>query len=1037
MAGKMDMSKYSGKVLFDENSRVFRLYGKEMMYSFRADEGGNLEHLYWGAAVPPTDDLRYLSFSNVQLCFDPGPSLVFEDMTAIEDLVQEDVEPEDLLKEWDQARKQNLGHNDVVESLGDGVEALNMFPIDEEAMAAARRENAAWRLMKMQEMKMKRLEDGQEPGVTDEELAELAELAVKGNGGIQGVGTGAMGSHGMGGMTRVQSVGEFGGDRGGVHPTLMKAANFAEGFVGTIDVNEDEGFMPRSRTISMASVPVGLPTEDDWADALPRVGRNTKLLEWADLGTGDYRPPSFSVSYEDGGQISPLTYKTHTIVSGKLPMSFAKGKLPELRGGVPGEGASNTLVVTMEDKLTGLEFDLIYSVFRDHNALTRRVIVKNPKDKKVEIPKYQSKANLTTRLNRLMSCTVDFHTMGGSNLITLSGSWANERHMKTQQLVQGKFVTESLRGTSSHQHNPFCALATSREDMLETSGDVWALSLVYSGNFMMEAEVAETGRTRINMGINPHTFKWHLPPGDAFESPECVLVWSGNGLEQMSHTYHDLYRQFLIPERWFATVPPVLLNTWEAMYFDVSHAKVLELARVAANVGVEMIVLDDGWFGEREDATSSLGDWYEDRKKFPDGLPGIVKEINAMGLKFGIWVEPEMVNVKSQLYKKHPAWCLNQHGRNFRCEGRNQLVLDFGRPEVQQHVMNQLSTMLSGANIEYLKWDMNRHLTEVYGNSVAADKQGEVFHRYMVGVYRVMAMLNEQFPHLRIENCSGGAFRPRDAVLLAADLGLDNTDVFSRMRIQHGTSLAYPVSTIGSHITTVPNHQTNRFATMKTRFLIALFGTFGFELDIRRFTKEEIAEVKEYCQAYKELAPLVISGHFHRLWTPNRAHERYAYAWMCTSTNPTESMAAVVAVFLTQNELGRHLPYLQLRGLDPNEMYIVEEIFPNTLKRDLSNGQLVHGGGPPQYQFGRRAVQMQGCALMSAGLPVRCKFDGDSCAFVLHRASLFKRTASGRATLHSPASKSSNAPSSSKASPMLGAAKDGQPGQLPAAPISS
>jgi len=1020
MMPKGDINKYAGRVLYDESQKTFRLYGKGSLYAFRADEGGNLEHLYWGSAIPPSVDLRYLSIANVQIAFDPGPLEMFNDMTAIEDLVQHDTEPEDLLKVWEQSRRHAV---DI-----DCAETPSLPQIDDEAIQAARRENAAWRLMKMQEIRQKREEAG-EDGLEDEEIAKLVETL---------------------GDLDIPKASDTADEKArpmqypNVHPAFHRAAEFAP-YIGVGDTVPPpiEDVPYRSRTESLASMPVGGVGEtaaDDWDDVLPKVGRNTKLLEWADLGTGDYRAPSFTVSYSDGGSISPLVYKGHQIIPGKLPMTYAKGKLPELRGGAPDSGECTSLVVQMEDKLTGLEFDLVYSVYRDMDALTRRVIAKNPKNKKMDIPKNQSKSNLPTRLNRLMSSTVDFHTMSGSHLITLSGSWANERHMSTQKLIQGKFVSESLRGTSSHQHNPFCALTSSSdEDMMETTGTVWAFSLVYSGNFMMEAEVTETGRTRINMGINPNTFKWHLPPGDAFESPECVLVWSGAGLEHMSHSFHDLYRKYLIPECWRNTVPPILLNTWEAMYFDVTHAKVIELAKAAVQAGVEMIVLDDGWFGDRQDDTSSLGDWFEDRKKFPDGLPGLAKEINSLGLKFGIWVEPEMISVRSELYRQHPEWCLNQHGRNFRCEGRNQLVLDFGRPEVQQHVMNQLSTMLSGANIEYLKWDMNRHLTEVYGNSVAADKQGEVFHRYMVGVYRVMAMLNEQFPHLRIENCSGGGGRFDPGMLYYSPQiwASDNTDVFSRMRIQHGTSLAYPVSTIGSHITTVPNHQTNRFATMKTRFLIALFGTFGFELDIRRFTKEEIAEVKEYCQAYKELAPLVISGHFHRLWTPNRAHERYAYAWMCTSTNPTESMAAVVAVFLTQNELGRHLPYLQLRGLDPNEMYIVEEIFPNTLKRDLSNGQLVHGGGPPQYQFGRRAVQMQGCALMSAGLPVRCKFDGDSCAFVLHRASLFKRTASGRATLHSPASKSSNAPSSSKASPMLGAAKDGQPGQLPAAPISS
>ncbi|EKX40564.1 hypothetical protein GUITHDRAFT_75450 [Guillardia theta CCMP2712] len=930
-----DISPYAGKILFEERSSTFRLYGRNSLYAFRADEGGNLEHLYWGKSIPPQDDLRYLSFSNVQLSFDPGPLTYFEDITAIQDLVSEQLDHENLLREWDNARKQNV--------------ATCMFG------EAARRENAAWRLMKMQELKTSRAEG-------EEELREIDDSDGEPN--IQEVPAPnyPIKSPHLGPMASFTSP-----HLGPLHPSLAKAGAFGEGFLplNAYPPAEEFGLGPQA-------------TED----MIPPVGRNTKLLEFADLGTGDYRPPSFCVVYEDGSTICPLTYKGHEIHRGKLPMKFAKGKLPELRGG---EEDCNSLVVQMEDRLTGLEFDLVYTVYKDLDAITRRVIVHNPKEKKSN--GNSNKPRTPTRLDKLMSATVDFHTMSGLNLITLSGSWANERHQRVQSLVQGRFVSESLRGTSSHQHNPFCAITTTPEELFETHGDVWAFSLVYSGNFIMEAEVTETGRTRINAGINPSTFKWHLPPGDSFESPECVLVYSDSGLEGMSHTFHALYKKYQIPQRWANTVPPILLNTWEAMYFDVNHSKVLELAKVAATCGVEMIVLDDGWFGEREDATSSLGDWDEDRRKFPDGLSALVQDINALGLKFGIWVEPEMVNVKSKLYRKYPTWCLNQHGRNSRCEGRNQLVLDFTREEVCQYVISKLNALLSASNIEYLKWDMNRHLTEVYGNAIMPEKQGEVFHRYMVGVYKVLAFLNDKFPHVRIETCSGGGGR-FDAGMLhycPQIWASDNTDVFSRMAIQHGTSLAYPISSIGSHITAVPNHQTQRLSTLKTRFLVALFGTFGLELDLRRLSPVDLNELSQYTAKYKELAPTVLHGKFYRLWAPSRLSDRHAYAWMCTCENEQEDIAAVVAVFLTKTEPGRYLPRLRLRGLDLASNYVVEEIFPNTSMRNRNTGQLEMTGGMPQWQLGKQSIVMSGAALMNVGVPVRLSYDGDSSAFVLHR----------------------------------------------------
>ena len=755
---------------------------------------------------------------------------------------------------------------------------------------------------------------------------------------------------------------------------------------------------------------------EDLDQILPDVGRNTKLLEYADLGTGDYRPPSFRVAYEDGSTICPLTYREHRIVAGKPSMTVALGKLPELRGGLAGE--TNTLVVIMEDRLTGLEFHLIYTVYRDVDAIVRRVLVRNPitssttnghgpqgpmfsAERKAYAAANSASSNgsgakqRTAIISKLMSATVDFHSMSATRLITLSGSWANERHMRVQQLVQGKFVSESLRGTSSHQHNPFFALTSSPEQVVDTVGEVYAFSLVYSGNFIMEAEATESGRTRINAGINPSTFRWHLPAGDAFEGPECVLVYSRTGLEGMSHAYHDLYRRYLIPPQWLGRPCPVLVNTWEAMYFNVSHASVMELAHSALSCGVDMIVLDDGWFGERNDPTTSLGDWFENRNKFPGGLADLVRDVNALGLKFGIWVEPEMVSVSSKLYRAHPTWAMNQHGRKSRCEGRNQLVLDLTRKDVRDYLLGSLSSVLCSANIEYVKWDMNRHLTEVYGNAVSPEKQGEVFHRYVVGVYEILAALNARFPHVLIETCSGGGGR-FDAGMLHYGPQIwasDNTDVFSRLAIQHGTSLVFPLSSISSHITAVPNHQTQRLSPMKTRFLVALFGTFGIEMDVRKLSAAEAYELAQYAQKYKELAPVIHLGRFYRLWSPSRDKDVKAYAWMCadlgsdgySGKGPVGSIAAVVAVFLAVYEVGHYLPRVKLRGLAEDEAYRVEEIFPNTSMRDRSTGQIHLHGGTPQYQIGLARMRFSGATLMRVGLPVRLAYDGDSCAFELTR----------------------------------------------------
>ena len=594
---------------------------------------------------------------------------------------------------------------------------------------------------------------------------------------------------------------------------------------------------------------------------------------------------------------------------------------------------------------------------------------------------------------------------------------------------------ESRRGTSSHQHNPFVVLTDGYPS--ENSGNAYGFCLIYSGNFRGEVEISESRRARVNVGLQPNLFRWSLAPGESFESPEVVMVYSDSGMSKISRNLHSLFREKVCPPEFRWSICPVLINTWEAMYFDVTHDKVMRLARKAASIGVEMMVVDDGWFLGRNDDTSSLGDWFEDTSKLPLGLRGLGAELRRLGMKFGLWVEPEMVNVRSRLYKKHPDWCLQVVGRH-RSEGRNQLVLDFCRPEVVEYIQQTLVRLIADAQVDYIKWDMNRHLSEAYSAALPASKQGEVFHRYMLGVYRTLQTLRDNFPNLLIETCSGGGGR-FDAGMLYYSPQIwasDNTDALARIKIQYGTSLAYPISSIGSHISEVPNHQTLRHTSLKTRFLVALCGTFGLEMDLESFSDKELHELEYYIKLRKELAPIITFGTFYRLWSPfhfdsaawmflvtsealkrasaegltqpqcdetckpvssnpagkhsasaegiNRGRQGSDHA---TSTEffsrlPTVDQALVCAFSLTK-ETGSTLPRLRLKGLDPDKRYRVVEISPGTLRR-LSTGKIVHDPDNPVYQFGSpKPLVLSGKALMNAGLPVRFEFDGDSVAFKL------------------------------------------------------
>lgn len=567
----------------------------------------------------------------------------------------------------------------------------------------------------------------------------------------------------------------------------------------------------------------------------------------------------------------------------------------------------------------------------------------------------------------------------------LSGGWARDRQVVTRKLEDGLTVVKSSRGASSHQFNPFLVMSPDRVPD-ERRGECFAFCLVYSGNFLGTAEVNEYGRLRVNMGLNPENFTWSLQPASAgvdassFHSPEIMLSYSDKGLGGMSRQLHRIVRERLIPQNWRYKVPPVLLNTWEAAYFDVSHDTVMDIARKAVTAGIELLVLDDGWFGKRNDTYSGLGDWTPNMKKLPQGLRGLAEEVNQLGLQFGIWIEPEMVCIDSDLYRKHPDWCLHVPSRA-RTTGRNQLVLDFSRQCVRDNIFEQLQAMLASANIQYVKWDMNRHLTEVFSQDWDRNRQGEISHRYILGVYEVFARITAAFPNVLFESCSGGGGRFDAGMLFFAPQVWvsDNTDALSRVRIQYRTSLAYPASTMGAHVSVVPNHQTLRTTTVKTRSLVAMSGTFGYELDPREMSETDINEIRGYIALQKRIVSLVYEGDMYRLSSPFTSD---SCAWMFVSRNKVH---AVVITTNVHRDVGRLEPRLRLDGLAQNVTYSIEELCPGTMARNNDIGAIVY---EPRgvFQYGR-VLRLSGSTLCRAGLPIKFAFDADSVMFDLRAES--------------------------------------------------
>lgn len=626
----------------------------------------------------------------------------------------------------------------------------------------------------------------------------------------------------------------------------------------------------------------------------------TNALPWElpTRGSGWYGEPAVAATNAKGDDMVQLTYVSHAIYMGKnrlpgLPATFARR-----------EGDAETLEIELMDRLTGLRVTAVYGVFERTGAITRSLRMKNESGEDIQI-------------NGVLSASAPVHG-SGYDVIHLKGAWARERHVMRQTQGEGEYRIFSQRGASGHEANPFLALC--EKSATEFSGEVWAVSLVYSGSFEALSYVNNTENSRLSIGLNPDVFTWKLEPGETFVSPEAAMVYSPDGLNGMSHAFHRLYSENLMRSKWFERDRPILINNWEATYFNFNEEKILQIARRAKELGVEMLVLDDGWFGKRNTDNCSLGDWVVNPEKLPGGLNGLSDRLHDLGLKFGLWFEPEMISPDSDLYRAHPDWCLHVDGRA-RVEMRNQLILDLSRREVQDYIIESVSAVLESARIEYVKWDMNRNMTEPFSGAQTPERQKETQHRYMLGLYRVLEEITARFPEILFESCSGGGgrFDPGMLYYMPQTWTSDDSDAAERMFIQYGTSFVYPPCAMGAHVSAVPNHQTGRTTAMQTRGDVALGGNFGFELDLSQLSDADAETVRRLIEREKQVRTLVRTGEFTRLLSP--FDHPYA-AWQFRARDNSEAL--ICAYRLMTRPATPHL-LLRASGLDESAVYMDDD----------------------------------------------------------------------------------------------------------------
>lgn len=608
-------------------------------------------------------------------------------------------------------------------------------------------------------------------------------------------------------------------------------------------------------------------------------------LECPTFGRSDFRAPMFHLQYADGSSVSEFVFDSYQIRPGKPKLDG----LPSLYS--ESDDEVSTLEIRLLDHAQDVAMTVRYTVYRDFDVMTRSVQWINESSRPISIL-------------RALSMTVDLPD-ADYQMLHLAGAWARETNPVWTPLASQKMVSiESRRGATGHQAQPFLALA--RPGATRHRGDVYGVNLVYSGSFLAFAEVDQYDRTRVGMGINPFDFSWLLEPNHSFDAPEAVMVFSDQGVNGMSSIFHQIYQQRLMPRSFRDRNRPIVVNTWEASYFDVSHDTVVAMADSAASLGVEILVLDDGWFGRRSNDQSSLGDWYVDRSKFPDGLAATAQKVHDRGLGFGLWIEPEMISPDSDLYRAHPDWCIGVDGRGASL-ARHQRVLDMSRADVQTFVVETVSRLIRDFSLDYIKWDMNRNMTEIGSRALPAPRQREVAHRYMLGVYHVLTTLREWFPDVWIEGCSGGGGRLDPGMLAFVPLmwTSDNTDAAARLQIQQGTVLIYPLSAVSAHVSDVPNHQTGRSIPMEFRGRAAMSAVLGYELDPRRLSEDQRETLKSQISWYKEIRGLVQFGRHVVLDTPN---PEFAYAWLFVDEEGQRAM-----IFYFQLTAGANRPRRRLR----------------------------------------------------------------------------------------------------------------------------
>lgn len=708
------------------------------------------------------------------------------------------------------------------------------------------------------------------------------------------------------------------------------------------------------------SMTLGCSTE--YSEETEHFTLESTCLELATYGKGDYREPSVMMTHTDGSRTTDFTYSSYRIYEGKDP-------LEGLPSTFVNEDQVRSLEIMMVDEVLNIQMLMSYSVFFDSNVIARSVKIINSSEKSLF-------------LDKIMSMNIDMHGRD-FDVITLDGRWIKERHVHRRPLSDGTFLVESKRGVSSSNHNPFMALVGSESN--ENFGDAYGFSLVYSGNHKCLAELSSLDISRIQIGINDFDFRWKLDQGESFQTPEVLMTYSDKGLSGMSRHFHRVVKNNLIDPYWQNRSRPILLNNWEATYFDFTEKKLMSLAKEAKNMGIELFVLDDGWFGTRDDDTTSLGDWFEHKKKLPNGLESISKKIRKLGLEFGIWVEPEMVSVKSKLYENHPDWAIKLPNRS-PSYGRNQLVLDLSNDEVINYLYDILSDVFTRSQVSYVKWDMNRNLSDLYTDVLQADRQAELSHRYVLGLYKLLGMLKESFPKILFESCASGGNR--------FDLGMlyympqtwtsDNTDAVERVKIQHGTSMVYPLSTMGAHVSDSPSHQVLRSTPLERRFNVAAFGLLGYELDLTALTPFDKNVIKKQIEYYKKYRKLLQFGNFYRLSSP---FDKNISCWMVVSDDQKE---AIVGYYQTLQHPSPGFEQIKLKGLSEDLVYEIESrpisfnirMFGNLINKlspvKIRNNGIVHTLISNRYEMAaeKETHEAFGDELMYSGLRLKHQFIG-------------------------------------------------------------